>query len=70
MLNDARWIEAAIAKAKRHSVAVPDGVWTTVETLLKGKLSERPLPATELARVANQLIDAIKFPPLEIETLE
>jgi len=58
MSNDVHWITAAITKARQHSPAAPDAVWTQVEALLRGKFSERQLPAGELVTVAEELIAA------------
>jgi hypothetical protein len=53
---DNDWIPAVIADAKSRAIGVPDGMWREIETYLKGVLSQRPLPPTQLAAVAMRLI--------------
>jgi hypothetical protein len=67
MSNDVHWIAAAISKARRQSAEVPESVWIQIEELLKGKISQRPIPAAELASVAMQLIENMAPPPPELE---
>lgn len=62
MANDSQWIRTAITGARRHSPDAPDAVWTQVEALLRGKFSERQLPAGELTMIARGLI-ADMVPP-------
>jgi len=64
MSNDVHWITAAISKARQQNTEVPESVWTQIEALLRGKISQRPIPAVELASVARQLIeDMVPAPP-------
>jgi hypothetical protein len=67
MPNDNSWISAAISKARQQCVDVPESVWTQVDALLRGRISQRPIPALELASVARQLIDDMVTPPKEEE---
>jgi hypothetical protein len=67
MSNDVHWITAAISKAREQCAEVPESVWTQIESLLRGKISQRPIPAVELASVAMQLIEDIAPPPPELE---
>lgn len=64
MPNDADWIAAAIKRARETGATTPNAVWTQLEVLLRGGLSERPAPAKDLERSARQLIDAMVTPPL------
>jgi len=57
MSDDAHWISAAISKARLQCAEVPESVWTQIDVLLRGKISQRPIPAIELASVAMQLIE-------------
>lgn len=66
MSSKSEWIKAVLTKSQERDIVVPDVVWTQVETLLQGKLSERELPAGELAIVANKLIEAMN-PALLVE---
>lgn len=56
MPDELDWTSAAISKARQQEADVPDVIWAELEALLKGKLSQRPLPPGELASVAMQLI--------------
>jgi hypothetical protein len=67
MPDDVHWITAAISKAREQSPEIPESVWTQIEALLKGKISQRPIPPVELASVAMQLIEGMVPPPPEIE---
>ena len=62
MVNKSDWIAAAISKARQQRANAPDAIWTELEVLLKDKLSQRPIPAGELASVAMQLIHKIETP--------
>ena len=64
MSNDDLWITTAISKARQQCVEVPESTWTQIEVLLAGKISQRPIPALELASVARQLIEDM-IPPAE-----
>lgn len=59
MANGEDWITSAIAKVKEQNPTAPDVVWARLEALLRGKFSERPVPARELADIAMQLIDGM-----------
>jgi hypothetical protein len=64
MQEESDWIASTIAKTRRQSAAVPDAVNTKVESLLRGKLGQRPMPAMELSNVAKDLIELlIPAPP-------
>jgi len=67
MSNDVHWITAAISKAREQCAAVPEFVWTQIEALLRGKISQRPIPPVELASVARQLIEDMVSPPPQLE---
>jgi len=67
MSNDPDWIEAAISKAREQSAEVPEPLWTQIDTLLRGKLSQRPIPPVELANLARQLIEDMAPAPQELE---
>lgn len=60
MVDESGWIAAAIRKAQQQKSNAPDVIWTELETLLNGKLSQRPIPAGELASVAMQLIEKME----------
>jgi hypothetical protein len=67
MPSDIDWITAAMAKARELNCNVPEPVWTQLEALLQGKLSERPIPPVELASHAMQLIEAMVPAPPAME---
>jgi hypothetical protein len=67
MTADIDWITAAITKARNRGAAGPDAVWGQIEALLRGRFSERPIPAKELASVAMQLIEAMVPAPPKVE---
>ena len=56
MSNDADWITARIAEARRRHASVTVAVAVRVEGLLNGQLSETRLSSTELTSVARALI--------------
>jgi len=66
MASGEDWITSAITKVKEQGATAPDVVWTRLEALLRGKFSERPMPAKELADIAMQLIDGMS-PPLSTD---
>jgi len=64
MSDEAHWIASVITKARAQNAMVPDGVLTQIESLLKGKFTQRPIPPVELANVARQLIECmVPVPP-------
>jgi hypothetical protein len=64
MPNDVHWTAARIAKARKHHTSVTDAVFTRIEKLLRGELSERPLSSTKLTSIAKVLIaDMVPVPP-------
>jgi hypothetical protein len=63
MPDDPNWITTAIMKARQGSPTVPEDVCTKFESLLKGKLSERAIPAVELANVAMMLMGGMVATP-------
>src|ERR1700680_355489 len=65
MSNDVHWITAAISKAREQIAEVPEPVWAQIEASLRGRFSERPIPAIELASVAKQLIEGMVPAPQE-----
>jgi hypothetical protein len=67
MADESDWIAAAISKARQQKADAPDVIWTELEVLLKGKLSQRPISAGELASVAMQLIDKRENPEADKE---
>lgn len=66
MPNNADWITTTLTKA-REMAAVPDAVWNHLDALLKGKFSERPIPAGELASEAMQLIEEMVPAPPKVK---
>lgn len=69
MDNGEDWITSAITKVKGQGATAPDVVWTRLEALLRGKFSERPMPAKELADLAMRLIDGTSSPsPIDEES--
>jgi hypothetical protein len=60
MSDHVDWITAAVDTA-RQSGNAPAVVWSELEHLLKGKLSQKSLAAGELATIALQLIDKADF---------
>ena len=67
MSSDVDWITAAITKARQQDTEAPELVWIQVEALLRGKLSERPIPPMELASCAMQLIEAMVPAPPKVK---
>jgi hypothetical protein len=59
MADDHDWVAPTIAKARQKGIDVPEAVWSQVEAVLRDKLSQRPIPAMELVKVAEQLIAAM-----------
>ena len=56
MPDDSNWVIPTIREVRKQFAEVPESVWMQVETLLKGRFSQRSLPAMELVKVAEQLI--------------
>ena len=67
MVDESDWITAAISKARQQEANAPDVIWPELEVLLRGKLSQRPIPAGELASVAMQLIRKMETPQADKE---
>jgi hypothetical protein len=67
MTIDVDWVTSAITKARGRSAPTPEAVWVQIESLLRGRFGDRPIPAKELASIALQLIDdmAPTLPPTE-----
>jgi hypothetical protein len=64
MSKDVDWITSAISKAREQSAEVPEPIWTQIEASLRGRFTQRPIPAIELASIARQLIeDMVPAPP-------
>lgn len=58
------WIDGRLSEAKKAHPTVTEAVATRIRGLLMGKLTERQVPATELAKIARTLIaDMITAPP-------
>jgi hypothetical protein len=70
MAEHADWISSAITKARERCAVVPDIVWQQFEPLLKGRFSERAIPAKELATIATQLVGAMVPIPPDVEKPE
>ena len=68
MSNDAHWIMARIAEARRRHVSVTDAVTVRIADLLNGQLSERRLSSTELTNVARVLIEDMVTASAKAET--
>jgi hypothetical protein len=66
MPSDIDWVLATITKARQRIGGVPESVWVRVGTALKGRFSERPLPAAELAKIAEQLIQEMTSAPSKV----
>jgi hypothetical protein len=58
--NESDWITNAVDDARRGKTKAPDAVWTKLEVLLKTALSQRPIPAMELQKIAMELIEGVK----------
>ena len=56
MSKDVDWIAAVIERTREQENGLSAAVWTQLEALLRGKLSERQLPSGELATIAKLLI--------------
>jgi hypothetical protein len=67
MSTHADWITAAIAKGRQQHATVPEAVWTQLEVLLRGRFSQGPMTAMELASVAMQLIERTAPAPTKVE---
>ncbi len=64
MSTEYDWISEALKSARKRNATVPDTVWNELEKLLRGKLSQRAIPAVELAGVARHLLeDMLPKPP-------
>ncbi len=62
MSTDSDWITAVISKSKAQNAKIPDFLWAQIEELLKNRLSQREIPAGELANIARQLIEGMISP--------
>ena len=62
MPKEEEWIDKQVSKAKKGHPPVTDGVATRMKGLLRGKITERHLPPTELAKIANTLIADMAAP--------
>lgn len=58
--NESDWITNAVDHARRGTTKAPDAVWTKLKVLLKTTLSQKPVPAMELQKIAMELIDGVK----------
>lgn len=56
MPNDAQWMLAHIAKARKKHDSVTDTVCIRIEKLLGGELSEQPLSTAKLTSIAKLLL--------------
>ena len=66
--KDEDWIDDRVSKAKQVHPPVTDSAATRMKGLLKGQMSERQLRATELAKIANDLIADVADPaPPKVE---
>ena len=64
MSNDDHWTTTRITEARKRHPLVTETVSARIEQLLKGQLSERQIPPTELKSVATGLIgDMDPSPP-------
>lgn len=64
MSTDDQWIITIVGKAREIHPSVTEAVSARIDQLLKGPLSERQFPPTELKSVAKALIaDMIPVPP-------
>ena len=67
--SDDQWVSLLIDQARNSNPLVADGVFTRMEFLLKGEISERDMTPTNLKKVAKQLIgDMVSKPPEPEET--
>jgi len=67
MSTDLHWITSIIADARKAGIAVPDRLWTQLEGLVKGTLSERQLSSRELTTTARALIETMSPAPPSVE---
>ncbi len=66
--KDEAWIDERVSKAKKAHPTVTDSTATRMTELLKGQISERQLRATELTKIANDLIADMAEPaPPKVE---
>jgi hypothetical protein len=65
MSDHSEWVTATFTKARQLGVIIPDPVWDQLDALIRGKLSARPIPPIELAKVATQLMEAMVPEPPE-----
>ena len=70
MPDDLDWVPATITMARQRIGGVPESVWVRLGTALTGRFSERPLPAAELAKIAEQLIQEMNSAPSNAGKLE
>ena len=59
MADENNWVTTVITDARRQFTKVPEPMWTRFATILNGRFSERPLPANELGKLAEQLIQEV-----------
>ncbi len=57
--NDNQWVSALIDEAKNNNPLVADCVFTKLEVMLKGSISEGGLTPTQLKTMATQLIEGM-----------
>ena len=67
MSTDLHWITSMIAEARKTDIAIPDQLWTQLEGLVRGTLSERQLSSGELMTIAKALIATMSPAPPNVE---
>ena len=65
--NGDQWISALIYEAKCSNPSVADCVFTSMESLLRGPISEAGLTPMRLKAMANQLIEDVVPNPSQPE---
>ena len=67
MSSDLHWITSMISEARKTHILVPDALWTQIEGLVKGRLSERQLSSGEFTTIARGLIATMSPAPPNVE---
>jgi hypothetical protein len=58
--NENDWITKAVEDARQRKTKAPDALWTKLKALLKTTLSQKPIPAMELQKIAMALVEGVK----------
>ena len=65
--NPEDWISVVIKRAQNDNPVVPDGIFASLEKLLRGQVSDRKLTPANLKNVASQLLKEMAIEHTEPE---